>query len=166
MRNTRFPAGVRRMILAMMNARSASVADLARLNFLLGELYAEAVAKTARKHRVKLRSGRLSRADAVSPGNGGAVSRTENGGDVADGRRRGDRGAAGCAGGLRFPSGRHGRRRQGRAAGSLLRFLVLSRCARGQDRAEHRRHCAISRRFPPERAWSRSSPSIPDRATW
>ncbi len=49
-----FPAPVRRTILAMMNAELARVADLARLNFLLGELYAEAVAKTARKHRVKL----------------------------------------------------------------------------------------------------------------
>ena len=49
-----FPAPVRRAILQMMNAERASVADLARLNFLLGELYAEAVAKTVRKHRVKL----------------------------------------------------------------------------------------------------------------
>ena len=49
-----FPAPIRRAILAMMNAELAHVADLARLNFLLGELYAEAVAKTARKHRVKL----------------------------------------------------------------------------------------------------------------
>jgi anhydro-N-acetylmuramic acid kinase len=49
-----FPAPVRRMILEMMNAELARVADLARLNFLLGELYSEAVAKTARKHRVKL----------------------------------------------------------------------------------------------------------------
>jgi anhydro-N-acetylmuramic acid kinase len=49
-----FPAPVRRAILGMMNADSARVADLARLNFLLGELYAEAVAKTAHKHRVKL----------------------------------------------------------------------------------------------------------------
>ncbi len=49
-----FPAPVRRMILATMNAESASVADLARLNFLLGELYAEAVAKTGRKHRGKI----------------------------------------------------------------------------------------------------------------
>ncbi len=49
-----FPAPVRRAILATMNAELAKVADLARLNFLLGELYAEAVAKTARKHRVKL----------------------------------------------------------------------------------------------------------------
>ncbi len=49
-----FPAPVRRAILGMMNAELARVADLARLNFLLGELYAEAVAKTARKHRVKL----------------------------------------------------------------------------------------------------------------
>jgi anhydro-N-acetylmuramic acid kinase len=49
-----FPAPVRRAILEMMNAELARVADLARLNFLLGELYAEAVAKTARQHRVKL----------------------------------------------------------------------------------------------------------------
>jgi anhydro-N-acetylmuramic acid kinase len=49
-----FPAPVRRAILVMMNAELARVADLARLNFLLGELYAEAVAKTVRKHRVKL----------------------------------------------------------------------------------------------------------------
>lgn len=49
-----FPAPVRRTILEMMNAELARVADLARLNFLLGELYAEAVAETARKHRVKL----------------------------------------------------------------------------------------------------------------
>jgi anhydro-N-acetylmuramic acid kinase len=49
-----FPAGVRRTILHTMNAEHARVADLARLNFLLGELYAEAVAATARKHRVRL----------------------------------------------------------------------------------------------------------------
>ncbi len=49
-----FPAPVRRAILGMMNAELARVADLARLNFLLGELYAEAVAKAVRKHRVKL----------------------------------------------------------------------------------------------------------------
>jgi len=49
-----FPAPVRRAVLNMMNAESARVADLARLNFLLGGLYAEAVAKTARQHRIKL----------------------------------------------------------------------------------------------------------------
>ena len=37
-----------------MNAPSASVADLARLNFLLGELYAEAVNATAETLKVKL----------------------------------------------------------------------------------------------------------------
>jgi anhydro-N-acetylmuramic acid kinase len=45
---------VRRAILAAMNAELARVADLSRLNFLLGELYAEAVAKAVRKHRVKI----------------------------------------------------------------------------------------------------------------
>lgn len=49
-----YPAPVRRAILGMMNAQSARVADLARLNFLLGELYADAIAKTAGKHRIKL----------------------------------------------------------------------------------------------------------------
>ncbi|HTR24995.1 MAG TPA: anhydro-N-acetylmuramic acid kinase [Terriglobales bacterium] len=49
-----FPARVRRAVLAAMNAEAASVADLARLNFLLGELYASAVARTALNARVKL----------------------------------------------------------------------------------------------------------------
>jgi len=49
-----FPAAVRRAILGMMNAELARVADLARMDFLLGELYAEAVSKTARKHRLKI----------------------------------------------------------------------------------------------------------------
>ena len=49
-----FPVAVRRPILETMNAELAHVADLARLNFLLGELYAEAVSKTARKHCAKL----------------------------------------------------------------------------------------------------------------
>jgi anhydro-N-acetylmuramic acid kinase len=49
-----FPAPVRRTILGMMNAELARVADLARLNFLLGELYAEAVARATGKHRVQV----------------------------------------------------------------------------------------------------------------
>ena len=49
-----FPGPVRRTVLNMMNAESAQVADLARLNFLLGELYADAVFRTSRKHRVGL----------------------------------------------------------------------------------------------------------------
>lgn len=45
-----YPAVVRQTILTMMNARSVAVADLARLNFLLGELYARAVLATLKKH--------------------------------------------------------------------------------------------------------------------
>jgi len=48
-----YPANVRRAVLAAMNARAASVADLARLNVLLGELYAEAVLAAQGKLRVK-----------------------------------------------------------------------------------------------------------------
>jgi anhydro-N-acetylmuramic acid kinase len=49
-----YPAGVRRAVLAAMNAQRASVADLSRLNFVLGELYAETVAKTAKDSGTKI----------------------------------------------------------------------------------------------------------------
>jgi anhydro-N-acetylmuramic acid kinase len=47
-----FPRDVRRFILATMNSTRASVPDLARLNFLLGELYADAVLAAQRRFRV------------------------------------------------------------------------------------------------------------------
>ena len=48
-----YPRQVRAAVLAAMNAERARVADLARLNFLLGELYADAVQATERRFRVK-----------------------------------------------------------------------------------------------------------------
>ena len=48
-----YPKDVRKFVLATMNAKQASVADLSRLNFLLGELYADAVLATQRRFRVK-----------------------------------------------------------------------------------------------------------------
>ena len=48
-----YPQAVRRAILAMMNAASARVADLAHLNFLLGELYSDAVLATQKKFRIR-----------------------------------------------------------------------------------------------------------------
>ena len=47
-----YPKAVREAVLQAMNAGRASVAELSRLNFLLGELYAEAVGKTQRRIRV------------------------------------------------------------------------------------------------------------------
>src|SRR6201998_1116234 len=49
-----YPKHVRAAVLVAMNAERASVADLARLNFVLGELYADAVLATARRFRVKV----------------------------------------------------------------------------------------------------------------
>ncbi len=49
----RYPPSVRRTILRLMNASVARVADLARLNFLLGELYSEAVIETQDKFKQK-----------------------------------------------------------------------------------------------------------------
>jgi anhydro-N-acetylmuramic acid kinase len=48
-----YPSKVRATVLEAMNAQNASVADLARLNFVLGELYADAVLATERQFRVK-----------------------------------------------------------------------------------------------------------------
>jgi anhydro-N-acetylmuramic acid kinase len=48
-----YPRKVREAVLAAMNSSQANVADLARLNFLLGELYSDAVLATQRQFRVK-----------------------------------------------------------------------------------------------------------------
>lgn len=48
-----YPKDVRKAVLAAMNASRAQVADLARLNFRLGELYAKAVLSTQSKFGVK-----------------------------------------------------------------------------------------------------------------
>jgi anhydro-N-acetylmuramic acid kinase len=49
-----YPSQVRRAILASMNSDHASVGDLARLNFLLGELYAKAVCTTQKRLACKV----------------------------------------------------------------------------------------------------------------
>jgi len=48
-----YPKAVRRFVLGAMNSQRARVSDLARLNFLLGGLYADAVLATQRRFRVK-----------------------------------------------------------------------------------------------------------------
>jgi anhydro-N-acetylmuramic acid kinase len=48
-----YPAPVRRAVLSAMNSKHASVAELARLNFLLGELYADGVLAAQKKLRLK-----------------------------------------------------------------------------------------------------------------
>jgi anhydro-N-acetylmuramic acid kinase len=48
-----YPKAVRQAVLQAMNAPHASVANLARLNFLLAELYARAVLATQRRFQVK-----------------------------------------------------------------------------------------------------------------
>jgi anhydro-N-acetylmuramic acid kinase len=48
-----YPKQVRHAVLAAMNSTKASVADLARLNFLLAELYAEAVLATQSRFHLK-----------------------------------------------------------------------------------------------------------------
>src|ERR1700704_4013494 len=47
--HSEYPRSIRAAVLAAMNASRTSVAELSRLNFRLGEFYAEAVSKTQRK---------------------------------------------------------------------------------------------------------------------
>ena len=48
-----YPADVRRAVLQAMNAQAVKVADLARLNFTLGELYAKAVLAAQRRAKLE-----------------------------------------------------------------------------------------------------------------
>ena len=48
-----YPNEVRRAVLSVMNARNASVADLAQLNVLLGSLYADAIRAAQRRARLE-----------------------------------------------------------------------------------------------------------------
>ena len=48
-----YPKAVREAVLQAMNSKQASVADLSRLNFLLGELYADAIKKTQQRPKTK-----------------------------------------------------------------------------------------------------------------
>ncbi len=50
----RFPAPLRRAVLAAMNATAIATAELARLNWRLGLAYADAVKATVERHNVKL----------------------------------------------------------------------------------------------------------------
>ena len=135
-----YPKKVRAAVLAAMNAPQASVADLSRLNFLLGELYSEAVLATERQFRVKAGSGRLPRANALSSRRAAALSRAQAGSHLAD-RRGGDhRRESRRARGFRFSSGGYRGWRQRRAAGSLPRLHAIPRRTPRKNRAKHRRH--------------------------
>jgi anhydro-N-acetylmuramic acid kinase len=53
-REFRYPKAVRSAVLAAMDAKSISVAEMSRLHWRLGEIYAEAVEVTAQEHGLKL----------------------------------------------------------------------------------------------------------------
>ena len=50
----RYPAALRKAVLAAMNARSTTTAELARLNWRLGIAYADAVKATVNRHKIKI----------------------------------------------------------------------------------------------------------------
>jgi len=54
--HSEYPPAIRKAVLAAMNASQISVAELSRLNFRLGEFYAEAVSKAQKKSGQKRHS--------------------------------------------------------------------------------------------------------------
>ena len=76
-------------VLAAMNSTKASVADLARLNFLLAELYAEAVLATQRRFHLKAELVGCHGQTLYHQGEAARVSRTQARGHLANWRRRG-----------------------------------------------------------------------------
>ena len=70
-----FPAGLRRAVLAAMDAEAIATAELARLNWRLGQAYAEALARGARAQSLPPGSDRLPWSNHLSPGHARALSR-------------------------------------------------------------------------------------------
>ena len=136
-----YPKPVRAAVLAAMNASQANVADLARLSFRLGELYADSVLAAARQFRARLDLVGCHGQTLYHQGEPQLFLGTQSGGDVANGRSRDRRRKSGCAGGLGFSSVGYGGRRQGRSTGSLSRLHALSPSPRRAHRAKHWRHC-------------------------
>lgn len=50
----RYPATLRKAVLAAMNAKSTTTAELARLNWRLGIAYADAVKRTTKQHKIQI----------------------------------------------------------------------------------------------------------------
>ncbi len=137
-----YPAKRANAILAAMNAEQARVADLARLNFLLGELYADAVLTTQQRFRLKAELVGCHGQTLYHQGEPQHFLGRQNRRDLADRRGRSDHGARRCAGGFRFSSSGYCGGRQGSAAGSLSR---LSCCFATRGSAASCRILAASR---------------------
>ena len=97
-----YPPEVRRAVLQAMNAPAAKVADLARLNFTLGTLYANAVRAAQRRAKTGVRTRGLPRSNDISPGYADSVSRPSRRVHLANRRERDHRRHSRRAGRLRL----------------------------------------------------------------
>ena len=118
--HTEYPHAIRKAVLAAMNASKISVAELSRLNFRLGEFYAEAVSKAQKKSgQAKLDLVGCHGQTIYHQGTSAPYLGKKYCMHVADRRRIRGRGETWSAGGVGFSTGRHGRRRQRRATCSI-----------------------------------------------
>ncbi len=135
-----YPAAVRKYILQMMNANAASVADMSRLNWRLGNLYADAVKLALKKYPMRARSYRLPRPDDLSPGSGAEIPRGAGSMHVADGRSFHHRCRTWCSCGVGLSACGSGAGRPGRTAGAAVGLCGLSSSHAQSRLAEFGRH--------------------------
>ncbi len=124
-----YPSEVRHAVLQVMNDASARVADLARLNFTLGSLYANAVRAAQRRARLECElvgchGQTIYHQGAPNQYLGRSVACTWQTGESAV-----IAAVIGRTGSLGLPSCRHGSRRQRRTASSLPRLRHYSAIA-------------------------------------
>ena len=121
---TAYPRLVRAAVLRVMEGEAVTAAEMSRLNWRLGEIYADCVEKAAEKFGVRVGlvgcHGQTVQHEAGGAGLGrGAI-------DLADGRGGGDCRADAMPGGERLPSGGSGGGRGGCAAGADAGLVYVS----------------------------------------
>ena len=122
-----YPKAVRLAVMKAMNAEAIPVADMSRLNWRLGEVYADAVQRAVATVQGKARPSRMSRPDDLSPVRGLAIRGQTDARNLADGRSERDRRASAGACGERLSPCRFRSGRTGRAARADARLCDVSR---------------------------------------
>ena len=137
-----FPSRVQKAILKLGEGRPVTTGEISQLNFLLGELFADAALAACKKFRVAPAQIDVIGSHGQTVFHQGVPS-LFNGQpgclDIANRRAFGDCGADWDHHGGRFSSRGHGRGRARRAARALRRFPAVSAPADRARRAEYRR---------------------------
>ncbi len=161
-----YAAEVRGAVLAAMNAQQTSTAELARLSWRLGELYADAVAETIQRTDLKPQLVAVHGQTLFHETSAGRLPRRHRALHLADRRARRHRRAPASARHQRLPHRRPRRRRPGCAARAHARPLPVPPRDKEPHPAQPRRHRQPHRPARKLQRQTLSSPSTPAPPTW